>query len=96
METTLWVTLKMAVNRDVARIPNLFRQVGRIKNEFRPKVGVFLIALKNTKVDGHTQFIQCAIYEACVSRLVTSHIAEECCNLWIPYFALDFLIQDTT
>ncbi len=45
METALWVTLKMAVNRDVARIPNFFRQVGRIKNEFRPKVGVFLVAL---------------------------------------------------
>ena len=45
VETALWVTLKMAVNRDVARIPNFFRQVGRIKNEFRPKVGVFLVAL---------------------------------------------------
>ena len=95
METALWVTLKMAVNRDVARIPNLFRQVGRIKNEFRPKVGVFLIALENTQVDSHTQFVQRAINKARVSRLVASHVAEEFCNLWIPDFALDFLIQNT-
>ena len=57
MESPLWMALKMAVNSDVTRVSYLFRQVGCVKNEFWPKVGIFLVTLEYTQVDSDTQFI---------------------------------------
>ena len=38
------VFFEMPVNGDVARIADLLGEIGRVVNEFRPKMGVLLVA----------------------------------------------------
>ena len=42
MKAQLRVALHLAVNGDVARVPNLFRQVGGVKNVLGFEIGLLL------------------------------------------------------
>ena len=42
MDHALRVLLQVTINRDVARIPDLFREIDTVENKLRLKIGVFL------------------------------------------------------
>ena len=67
VESTLWIPLKVTIDRDVPRVADFFRQIRGVKDKLRTEVSVFLALLQHTKVDRNTQLIQGTVDEARVT-----------------------------
>ena len=71
-----WVLFEMAEDCDITPITNLFREVGRVKNELRFEEGVLLIGCQETEVELQPEIAHRLIQEACVTSFVASHVSE--------------------
>ena len=55
MEPQLRMLLQLPVDRDVARIADLLRQIGRVEDELRPEKRVFLDFREKTEIDADAE-----------------------------------------
>ncbi len=93
MELALGMALHLPEDRDVTRIADLLRQIGRIEDEFRPEVGVFLHLGQEPEIDADAVVLQDLVDEAGVARLVAAHIAEQFLNILVLDPLLDLGVE---
>lgn len=55
VQLAVWVTLQVPVDADVAPVPNLFRQVCGVEDEFGLEEGVLAILRQETKIQGKVE-----------------------------------------
>ena len=95
VKAELGVCLKVAENRDVARIADLFGQVGRVIDELGAEVGVFLLLRQKSKVHGHTCFAQGVVDEPGVAGFIAGHQLEQLRDVIVVAAPLHLFVQHT-
>ena len=95
VEPLIGVRLKMAIDRDIAGIANFFGEIGRIKDEFGPEIGVFFGFGQKAQVHGHARFAQRIVDKPGMPRLIPAHIAEELADIGVVAAALHFFVKHT-
>ena len=68
MEAPVRIGLQMAEDGDVAGVADLLGQVGRVENELRLEVGVFLGLGEKAEIDADVEILQRVVDEAGVAR----------------------------
>ena len=90
------VALHLAIDGDVARIADLLGQIGRVEDELRLEVGVFLRLGEEAEIYADLEVLQDVVDETSVTRFIARHEGEEVANFRICDPLLDFCVQDTT
>ncbi len=70
------VLLEVAVDRDVAPVADLFREVGGVEDELRLEEGVGLVRRQEAEVKLHTKVAHGFVEEAGMTGLIASHVGE--------------------
>ena len=96
MEAQFRVLLKVAEDRDIARIADLFRQIGRVIDEFRLEISVFLGLSQKAEINRNPRLAEGIIDETRMARFIAGHELEQGGDILIGPAALHFLIEHTT
>ena len=76
VKAPLGMALELPVDRDVAGVADLLREIGRIEDELRPEESVFLGLGQEAEIDADAEVFQRVVDEAGVPRLVPAHESE--------------------
>ena len=96
VEALLGVLFKLAINGDVTRIANLFRQVRCVVNVFGFEVGVFLGALQVAQVNAQVKITQRQVDETGVPRFVACQVSHQLFDIGIGHIFANLVVQNTT
>ena len=94
MKLPLRMPLKLSEDRDVAGVSNLLRKVGRIEDELRLEVSVFLRARQKAEINADAMILEDLIDEPRMTSLIPAHVAKELLNVRILDALLDLCIQN--
>jgi hypothetical protein len=93
MEAMFRMPLQMAEDGDVAGVADLLGQIGRVEDELRAKVGVFLLFFQKAEIHANTEIFQRFVDKAGVPRLVASHVAHDLLHLGIGRAPFDLVVE---
>jgi hypothetical protein len=94
MEPILRVLLHLPVDRDVARVADLLRQIRGVVDEFRLEVRVLLRPREERQVHGDVEVGERVIDEPRVASFVSAHEAEQLTHVRILHPLLHLGVQD--
>ncbi len=84
---------ELAVDGDVAGVADLFRQIGRVENEFRLEEMVFFRPCEKAEVDAGIEVAQRLVDEAGVAGFIAAHVAEQAAKIFVAAAFLDFGVE---
>ena len=96
MEPFVRVFFQLAKDRDVARVADFFRQVGRVENILRLEIGISLGALEISQINTQTEVLERLVDKAGVTGFVPRHVSHQLLDVWVLNVLENLVVQNTT
>src|SRR6185295_3364231 len=94
VEPPVRVAFELPIDRYIAGIPDLLRQIGRVEDELWLEVGVLFGTREKAEIDTNTDLLQRLIDESGMPGFVAAHVSEELANVWILDALLDLGVEN--
>ena len=81
VKATIRIGLQLTENRDVTGISDLLGKIGRVENEFRLEIGIFLRFRQKSQIDANIEVFERVVDKARMAGLIPRHKLEELTNI---------------